>query len=325
MLGIKYFISDSSTFIIKTVNGKVRKSGKGLSFFYHVATASIAAVPVNAQEAPFIFKLLTADYQTITVQGQITYQVVAPEKTAEILNFSLKRDGRTYVYQFSPSDIVVTIGQDGLVANTLKYLNGQPVIAINPDPDRWDSKLLPFEIAALESVVMRTMADKSASKTITFAEAKTNDGQSMLAVNDLFIGPKSHTSARYLLSWKGHKEIQSSSGIIISTGFGSTGWFQSILAGALAVAGNKSHPLKEGFAWHEQRLQFTVREPFPSHTTGIDLIFGSITPESPLELESFMPEYGVIFSDGIESDFLAFNSGTIASIGLASVQGQLIV
>lgn len=228
-------------------------------------------------------------------------------------------------YQFGPADIIVTIGQDGLVANTLKYLEGQPVIAINPDPERWDGKLLPFEIGDLPAVVTRTATGKAACKTITFAEAKTNDGQRMLAVNDLFVGPKSHTSARYLLSWSGRQETQSSSGIIISTGFGSTGWFQSILAGALSVAGSESHPLKDGFAWHEERLQFTVREPFPSQTTGISLVFGAITPETPLRLESQMPENGVIFSDGIESDFLAFNSGTVATISLAKTQGQLIV
>ncbi|OAI25592.1 MULTISPECIES: hypothetical protein [Methylomonas] len=228
-------------------------------------------------------------------------------------------------YQFGPTDIVVTIGQDGLVANTLKYLEGQPVIAINPDPDRWDGKLLPFEIGELQSVVTRTLAGKSACKTITFAEARTNDGQRILAVNDLFVGPKSHTSARYLLSWNGREETQSSSGIIISTGFGSTGWFQSILAGALGVSGSESHPLKKGFAWHEQRLQFTVREPFPSRTTGTSLVFGAITLATPLKLESQMPENGVIFSDGIETDYLAFNSGTVVTISLAATQGQLIV
>ncbi|WP_426994615.1 sugar kinase [Methylomonas sp. CM2] len=228
-------------------------------------------------------------------------------------------------YQFGPTDIVVTIGQDGLVANTLKYLEGQPVIAINPDPGRWDGKLLPFEIGELQSAVTKTIAGKSACKTITFAEAKTNDGQRILAVNDLFVGPKSHTSARYLLSWNGREETQSSSGIIISTGFGSTGWFQSILAGALGVSGSESHPLKKGFAWHEQRLQFTVREPFPSLTTGTSLVFGAITLATPLKLESQMPENGVIFSDGIETDYLAFNSGTVVTISLAATQGQLIV
>ncbi|WP_249028038.1 hypothetical protein [Methylovulum psychrotolerans] len=98
----------------------------------------------------------------------------------------------------------------------------------------------------------------------------------MLAVNDLFIGPKSHTSAHYRLSWNG-QETQSSSGIIIATGFGSTGWFQSLLAGALGVSGTTSHPLKEGFAWHEKRLQFTVCEPFPSRR----LVFSTIDAHPP--------------------------------------------
>lgn len=227
-------------------------------------------------------------------------------------------------YQFGKGDIIVVIGQDGLVANTLKYLDGQPVIAINPDPERWDGKLLPFEIGDLDGVVDRTLNDRAACKTITFAEAHTNDGQRMLAVNDLFIGPKSHTSARYSVNWNGQVETQSSSGIIVSTGFGSTGWFQSILAGALAVSGEQNHNLKEGFSWGEERLQFTVREPFPSQGTGISLVFGAITPNNPLKLESQMPENGVIFSDGIEADYLLFNSGTIATIGIAKSQGQLI-
>gem|GEM_PF-800764 len=103
-------------------------------------------------------------------------------------------------------------------------------------------------------------------------------------------------------------------------------WLVSVdLGRALGVSGSESHPLKKGFAWHEQRLQFTVREPFPSRTTGISLVFGAITPATPLKLESQMPENGVIFSDGIETDYLAFNSGTVVTISLAATQGQLIV
>ncbi|MTC61143.1 sugar kinase [Providencia rustigianii] len=227
-------------------------------------------------------------------------------------------------YQFSSRDIIVVIGQDGLVANTLKYLNGQPVIAINPDPSRWDGKLLPFEIGQLSEVVTKTLSGKIVSKSVTFAEAKTNDGQTILAVNDLFIGPKSHTSARYLVKWQGQQEYQSSSGIIVSTGLGSTGWFQSILAGAQAIAGTHSHPLSQGFGWGEKRLQFSVREPFLSKTTGTELVFGSIDLGHPLLLESLMPENGIIFSDGIEDDYLDFNAGCIVSIGIANVQGQLV-
>ncbi len=227
-------------------------------------------------------------------------------------------------YQFGKNDIVIVVGQDGLVANTLKYLDGQPVIGVNPDPARFDGKLLPFQIGDLESALAKTLDGEGERKQVTFAEATTNLGQRMLAVNDLFIGPKSHISARYRLDWSDRSELQSSSGIIVSTGFGSTGWFQSVLAGAIGVAGVDSHPLAEGFAWDSQRLQFAVREPFPSNTTGVDLVFGEVSNDQPLTLESLMPEHGVIFSDGIEADAIAFNSGCIARIGIASTRGLLV-
>lgn len=238
--------------------------------------------------------------------------------------FQLLERGFLSNYQFSPDDIVVVIGQDGLVANTLKYLDGQPVIAINPDPSRWDGRLLPFEMGDLASVVKRTLSDKASEKSITFAEAKTNDGQRMLGVNDIFIGPKSHSSARYVMSWAGQQEAQSSSGVIVSTGFGSTGWLQSILASAVGIAGLRQHALDDGFPWDERRLQFAVREPFPSQTTGTSLVFGAVKSKNPLQLESLMPEDGVIFSDGIQSDYLAFNSGSIVSVGIAKTVGRLI-
>lgn len=227
-------------------------------------------------------------------------------------------------YQFSPDDIVVVIGQDGLVANTLKYLGGQPVIAINPDPGRWDGKLLPFNVGDLEAIVSQVEAGRATIKAVTFAEAATNDGQKMLAVNDLFIGPKTHASARYAIHWNGQSENQSSSGIIVSTGMGSSGWFQSILAGAMGVTGERTHPLEAGFAWDDRHLQFAVREPFPSQVTGTNLVFGEVTANIPLTLESYMPENGVVFSDGVEQDYIAFNAGCILTIGVASHQGALV-
>ena len=98
----------------------------------------------------------------------------------------------------------------------------------------------------------------------------------------------------------------------------------SILAGAMAITGEASHPLLQGFSWSDRKLQFSVREPFPSRTTGVALTFGTIEPDSPLQLGSLMPENGVIFSDGIEDDYLQFNAGCIAHIGIADIQGQLI-
>lgn len=138
------------------------------------------------------------------------------------------------------------------------------------------------------------------------------------------LSAKTHSSARYTLDWNGRSEQQSSSGIIVSTGFGSTGWFQSILAGAMGVTKASGHKLRDGFGWDEQRLQFSVREPFPSQNTCTELVFGAITRKSPLKLESLMPENGVIFSDGIEADYLAFNAGAVVSVGVADVSGRLV-
>jgi regulator of protease activity HflC (stomatin/prohibitin superfamily) len=97
MFGVKYYKSDASTFVIKTVNGKVKKQGKGLSFFYSPATTSIAALPVNVQEAPFIFGLQTADFQSVRVQGQVSFRISAAEKTADMLNYALAKDGESYI------------------------------------------------------------------------------------------------------------------------------------------------------------------------------------------------------------------------------------
>ncbi|KZZ14018.1 sugar kinase [Oleiphilus sp. HI0079] len=228
-------------------------------------------------------------------------------------------------YQFGTEDIVVVVGQDGLVANTLKYLDAQPVIGINPDSARFDGVLLPFTVKELQPVVQAVIVKRISTKEVTFAKVETNDGQCMRAVNDFFIGPKSHTSARYTLRWNGQEEMQSSSGIIVSTGFGSTGWFQSILAGAMGVTGTVEHAMQSGFDWDAERLQFAVREPFPSQTSRVDVVFGEINASSPFALESHMPENGVIFSDGIESDFIQFNAGTIARISVDEQKGRLVV
>ncbi len=253
-------------------------------------------------------------------------QLAAAERTLKTLGrFQLLERSFLPNYQFSPEDIVVVVGQDGLVANTLKYLKGQPVIGVNPDPNRWDGKLLPFSMSQLEQVVKATLSKELSTQSISFAQAMTNDGQNLLAVNDLFIGPKTHTSVRYRLHYEGKTEEQSSSGIIVSTGFGSTGWFQSILRGAMGVSGQKRHSLQSGFSWSEQRLQFAVREPFPSQTTSTEYVFGAIKGGESLTLESHTPENGVIFSDGIEADYLSFNSGTIVSISIASTKGSLVV
>lgn len=234
-------------------------------------------------------------------------------------------------FLFTENDIVVTVGIDGLVVNTAKYLDGQPLIAVNPDPAHIDGILLPFHVEQAAQVVGRVFKNQARAVQISMAEARLNDGQSLLAFNDIFVGVKSHVSARYLIRQEKKSEHQSSSGIIVSTGAGATGWLSSIFNMANGVwrefnahdDANYLAPLQ--LKWDEEKLVYVVREPFISKTSAADIVCGTITPATPLLLQSEMPEGGVIFSDGVETDFLSFNAGTTATIDLAKKKTRLIV
>ena len=160
------------------------------------------------------------------------------------------------------------------------------------------------------------------------AEAKLHDGQRLLAFNDFYIGAATHVSSRYQISFNGKSENQSSSGIIISTGAGSTGWLSSIFNMAFNIhkqSNKEDKNVRAKLNWEDEKLIFVVREPFLSKVTGIDIGFGTITKSKNLKIESKMPSNGVIFSDGIESDFLAFNSGSIVEIGVAKEKANLVI
>ncbi len=231
-------------------------------------------------------------------------------------------------FVFGDSDIVVVLGQDGLVANTMKYLDGQPLIGVNPEPARFDGVLLPFQPMDLSRILTEVAKDRRQAQSVTMAEAVLSDGQRLLGVNDLFIGPRTHTSARYEIELGDRKEMQSSSGIIVATGLGSSAWMRSIVTGSLAIAdayGSKVDDAYQAWAWDERMLQFAVREPFPSRTSQTSMVLGRVGENEKLTLRSLMPENGVIFSDGIEADFLGFSSGMVASIGVADRWGRLVV
>ncbi|MEZ0396667.1 MAG: hypothetical protein ABWK53_09605 [Anaerolineales bacterium] len=232
-------------------------------------------------------------------------------------------------FVFAETDLVVAIGVDGLVVNTAKYLDGQPLIAVNPDPAHIDGILLPFTVGTAPQAVLQVLKGQFHERQISMAEARLNDGQSLLAFNDLFIGVRSHISARYRLRWQEQEEDHSSSGIIVSTGAGSTGWLSSLFNmanGLLLGFSPAAQPLQPmRLPWDADQLVFVVREPFISKTSRASITCGMISPDSPLYIESQMPEGGVIFSDGVEADFLAFNAGAIATVGLAKKKTRLIV
>lgn len=228
-------------------------------------------------------------------------------------------------YIFSEKNMIVVIGQDGLVANTAKYSQERPIVAVNPDKQRYDGILLPFDTTNFIAGVESVLSNKYRSRKVNFAEACLNDGQRLLAFNELFIGASSHVSARYRISFNENTEEQSSSGIIVSTQAGATGWLSSVFNMAYGVASLFEKEMKPKHPkLKDDQLLFAVREPFKSIRTQTNIAIGMINNRNMLRIESLMPTGGIVFSDGIESDFLHFNSGTIATIGIANETANLV-
>lgn len=245
------------------------------------------------------------------------------------LGFPVTIVGRQYLptYDFRACLAVVVVGQDGLVANAAKYVGDVPIVAVNPDPERFDGQLLPFQVGQARAAVQAVLRNTCQLREVSLAEAVLNDGQRLLAFNDLFIGCSGHASARYNLSVASQSESQSSSGMIVSTGAGSTGWLSSMFnmyAGfSRWLGGGEAAPLK--LDWEDPRLAWVVREPFRSKQSEASLVAGLLDEGETLQVESLMPSRGVIFSDGVENDFLEFNSGSIASIRRAAQRARLVV
>jgi len=230
-------------------------------------------------------------------------------------------------FQFQKEDLVFTLGQDGLVANTAKYVGNQPIIAVNPDPSRFDGVLLPFGPEDVRNAATSALGGKARIREIGLAEAQLNDGQRLCAFNDLFIGARSHVSALYRISCGTRSEIQSSSGVLISTGAGSTGWVSSafnMAAGLARFCGGKPGSAIR-LEWNDRRLLYIVREPFLSRHSQASLVAGLLRPGESLNLQSLMPSGGVIFSDGMEADSLNFNSGSHAQVRAAEQRAHLVI
>ena len=222
--------------------------------------------------------------------------------TAEVERADLDR------FLFAPGDIVVALGRDGLVANLAKYVGDRPVIGVTPDPSRTEGVLTPLPTTVLPALLPAVSAREAAIERRAMVEARLGDGQSLVALNELFIGHRSHQSARYHLAFNGREESQSSSGLIVATGTGLTGWARSIL-----LATRRSVRIEA----EERRAVFLAREPWPSRATGTDLVHGIVREDRALVVTSRMEEGGVVFADGIESDFLRLDWGRELTVTIA--------
>ena len=219
-------------------------------------------------------------------------------------------------FLFEPRDVVVAVGQDGLVANTAKYLEGQFVVGVNPDPAAYEGVLVPHPPDASRALIARAARREVDVEERTMVEAVLDDGQRLLALNEVFVGHASHQSARYTLSFLGASERQSSSGLIVTTGTGATGWGRSV---SLSRSSLLAMP-----APREPALAFFVREAWPSVIYGASLTEGRLDGGAALDVNSEMNAGGVVFGDGIESDRLEFSWGRHLAVRVASERLHLV-
>ncbi len=282
----------------------------------------------TVDQAEFYVEHMGADFRDYRDEHDNYYKALEAVRNDAKLFARVQEIDNEYIPNmiFGEKDIVITLGQDGLVVNAMKYLNGQPLIGVNSDPLRWNGDLSVFHPDEMRDVIPAVIGNAYRSTDITMAKACTKDGQELYAVNDFFVGVEDHTSARYKISFGEKTENQSSSGIIISTPLGFGGWHKSVLAQfrGMARAFGLGEIKEKPVGWYEQELIYQVREPFPSVSTRADLVYGSIAGGEKLKVVSNMPEKGIVFSDGVPEDSIEFRSGMEVTIEVADRKGKLV-
>ena len=217
------------------------------------------ATPAQAQ---FVARSRRQDATLVKVRASHEVQTTALQRVRSAVpqDWRVARVGRADLdkFLFTPEDIVVVIGQDGLVANVAKYLDGQPVLGVNPSPGENEGVLVPLTPEQAPRLMLAAAERAAGLEARTMARATLETGESLDALNEIFLGHRSHQSARYIIAAGEAQERQSSSGVIVSTGTGSTGWARSIMT-------QTNRLTRLGVT--DPALLYFVREPWPSVAT----------------------------------------------------------
>jgi len=271
------------------------------------------------QQAAFFLASRGRDLDEVEGRHRAQHGAIAAVTTAIPLEWRRGQLERADLsrFVFGPEDVIVAVGQDGLVANVAKYLHGQPVVGINPEPDRNPGVLVrhsPDRAGALLQAAMSPDVGRRVQARV-MVEASTDDGQSLLALNEIFVGHRSHQSARYLLELpEVGSERQSSSGVLIGTGTGATGWCRSAWLERNSTL-TLPQPTDPALCWF-------VREAWPSPATGTGRTEGLLQPDQ--ELVIVAQSELVVFGDGIENDTLSLTWGQRATVRLAHRRLHLV-
>jgi len=244
-------------------------------------------------------------------RGEVLGQLPVAWRRTEVHRDDLDR------FLFAPDDLVVALGQDGLVANLAKYLEGQPVIGLNPDPQSYEGVLVPHAPDRALELLNAALEGRARIQQRTMVEVTLDDGQRLRALNEVYLGHQTHQSSRYAIELGEAREVHSSSGVIVATGTGSTGWAKSIHRQRRTEL---ELPQPE-----DDALVAFVREAWPSVASGTELTEAALGPGEALTITSRMNDRGVVFGDGIEDDRLEFGWGRVATVRLAPVKLALVI
>lgn len=218
-------------------------------------------------------------------------------------------------YLFTPDDIVVVVGQDGLVANVAKYLSGQPVIGVDPGAGSDAGVLSRHPPTEIVELLQAAASDSGIGESRTMVQLEVDDGQQLVALNEVYLGHRTHQTSRYTLRALGMIERQASSGIVVGTGTGSTGWCRSL---SLERHSTMVLPRPE-----DRALAWFVREAWPSPWSRIELTEGGLGDGNELLLEVESDRL-VAFGDGIEDDRLVVTRGQTVRVAVARRHLRLV-
>ena len=220
-------------------------------------------------------------------------------------------------FLFEPRDLVVVVGQDGLVANVARFLAGQPVVGVDGAPGDNPGVLVVHDPESASSALARVATGREVEmESRTLVEVTLSDGQTLRGLNEIFVGHRTHQSARYTLARGSQTEHQSSSGVVVATGTGATGWAASIHRQRHCDV-LLPEPCEPLLAWF-------VREAWPGPRLGVELTEGRLAEGDALDIVSEMDEGGVIFADGIEGDALRFGRGQRATLAIGRESLHLV-
>ncbi|MEU5887410.1 hypothetical protein ABZ835_11280 [Streptomyces sp. NPDC047461] len=268
-------------------------------------------------QAAFFLSSRGRDIEEVAERHRRTRRALAEVTAAIPLTWRQSRVERRDLdrFLFAPEDVVVVVGQDGLVANAANYLSGQPVVGIDTDPGRNPGVLVrhrPRDAAKLLT------AGTPAVDELTMVEAVADDSQRLVALNEIYLGAPGHQTARYRLGLDDHggaAEAQASSGVLVGTGTGATGWVRSVWQER-----GSDLPLPRPT---EDRLLWFVREAWPSPATGTSLVAGELPASAALHL-TVESERLIAFGDGMESDALELTWGQSVRVGVYAERLRLV-